>query len=211
MASFPTSVKTFTSKSAGQTVASAHMNDVQDEVNAIEAGYLQGSARLNSSHSTLAALSVAGGSTFTSRPLMPPPEMALVYLESTGAVASSALSTVAWNAQSFVGNSSMHSTGTNPQRLIPQTTGMFQAICQVLFTANANLSARNVAIDDSSGGQIAVARVSSNSDTPYLTVIGYKRFDQVGGYLTARLQFAGGSTVSVSTGVGNTWFALQKL
>lgn len=63
MASFPTSAKTFTTKSAAQTIASAHMNDVQDEVNAIEVGYLQGSARLNSSHSTMVALSVSGGST----------------------------------------------------------------------------------------------------------------------------------------------------
>ena len=63
MASFPTSAKTFTSKSAGQTIASAHMNDAQDEINAIEVGYLQGSARLNSSHSTMVALSVSGGST----------------------------------------------------------------------------------------------------------------------------------------------------
>lgn len=35
-AAFPTSVKTFTSRSAGQAIASAHINDLQDEVNAVE-------------------------------------------------------------------------------------------------------------------------------------------------------------------------------
>lgn len=70
MASFPDSVKTFGTRSAGQKVASAHMNDVQGEINAIEDGYLNGTARLNSSHSTVAALSVSGGSTFASAVLV---------------------------------------------------------------------------------------------------------------------------------------------
>lgn len=63
MSDYPTSAKTFTTKTGGQTIAASHMNDVQDEVNAIEVGLLQGSARLNSSHSTMVALSVTGGST----------------------------------------------------------------------------------------------------------------------------------------------------
>lgn len=41
-ASYPTSVKTFTSRSAGQVIASATTNDLQDEVNAIESGLLNG-------------------------------------------------------------------------------------------------------------------------------------------------------------------------
>lgn len=66
MANFPNSVTTFATRSAGQKVASAHVNALQDEVNAIEDGYLNGTARLNSSHSTLAALSVIGNSTLAS-------------------------------------------------------------------------------------------------------------------------------------------------
>lgn len=65
MAQFPTSAKTFTPRSNGQTIDAAHVGDLQDEVAAIEDGYLNGSARLNSSNSTLANLSVAGGSTLT--------------------------------------------------------------------------------------------------------------------------------------------------
>lgn len=36
MASFPSSVKTFTTRNAGDTIQPAHVNDLQDEVNALE-------------------------------------------------------------------------------------------------------------------------------------------------------------------------------
>jgi hypothetical protein len=64
MASFPTTAKSFASRSNGQTLDAAHVGDLQDEVSAVESGYLGGTARLNSSHSTVVALSVTGGSTF---------------------------------------------------------------------------------------------------------------------------------------------------
>lgn len=66
MASFPDSVKSFAARSNGQTIDAAHVGDLQDEVNAIEAGYLNGTARLNSSASTLASLDVNGNSTLAS-------------------------------------------------------------------------------------------------------------------------------------------------
>lgn len=64
MASFPGAVKTFVTRNAGDTIQPSHVNDLQDEVNAIEAGYLNGTANLNSSASTVASLSVTGGATF---------------------------------------------------------------------------------------------------------------------------------------------------
>lgn len=41
-ASYPTSVKVFTTKTTGETIAAAHVNDLQDEVVAIEQGLLNG-------------------------------------------------------------------------------------------------------------------------------------------------------------------------
>lgn len=41
-ASFPNAVKTFAVRSGGQTIAAAHVNDLQDEVNAIEAALITG-------------------------------------------------------------------------------------------------------------------------------------------------------------------------
>jgi hypothetical protein len=43
-ASYPSSVKSFSTKTAGQTIGSAHINDLQDEVVAIENGLLNGLA-----------------------------------------------------------------------------------------------------------------------------------------------------------------------
>src|SRR5580765_5470319 len=63
MASYPTAVKVFTTKNAGDTIQAADVDDLQDEVNAIEAGLLNGTAPLNSSNSTLATLSVTGAAT----------------------------------------------------------------------------------------------------------------------------------------------------
>src|SRR5574343_672390 len=59
-ASYPTSAKTFTTKNAGDTIQPGHLNDLQDEVAAIEAGLLNGTAPLNSSNSTIANLVVTG-------------------------------------------------------------------------------------------------------------------------------------------------------
>lgn len=64
MADFPTSVFNPANRSNGQTIDASHVNNLQAEVTAIEDGYLNGTARLNSSKSTVAALSVAGASTF---------------------------------------------------------------------------------------------------------------------------------------------------
>jgi hypothetical protein len=65
MATFPGGVFSPTTKSNGQVVDASHINDLQSEITAIEDGYRNATAPLNSSGSTLATLSVAGGSTFT--------------------------------------------------------------------------------------------------------------------------------------------------
>jgi hypothetical protein len=64
MATYPGGVKTFTTKTDNiDTVSASHVNDLQDEVNAIEDGLLNGSAQLSCSNATAKALSVTGGST----------------------------------------------------------------------------------------------------------------------------------------------------
>lgn len=61
---YPTSVQTFATHNKDDTIEGEHVNTLQTEVNAIEDGLLNATARLNSSNSTVAALSVTGGSTF---------------------------------------------------------------------------------------------------------------------------------------------------
>lgn len=64
MTNFPGSAPSFAAKTPGQVIASAHINAIQDEVVAIGGGYVNGTAPLNSSNSTLAHIS-AGSSTIT--------------------------------------------------------------------------------------------------------------------------------------------------
>jgi hypothetical protein len=59
---FPGSVFSFTNKSAGQTIQSATINDLQNELTAVENALVNGPLTLPAS--TVASLSVAGGSTF---------------------------------------------------------------------------------------------------------------------------------------------------
>lgn len=63
MASYPGAVKIFATRANGQTIDASHVNDLQDEVNAIEAGLLNGTANLQSSNTTVVNLSVLGNTT----------------------------------------------------------------------------------------------------------------------------------------------------
>ena len=225
MANFPTSVYSPASKSAGQTITAAFFNDPDGEITAIEDGYLNGVARLNSSHSTVAALSVTGGSTlagtlqvtggssFTVRPVAPPPDVALVFLASTRTIGSSVNSTLGWLSQGILTNSSMHSTGTNPERLIPQATGVYRVAAQLSVSENST-GFRQVIIRDSSGSQVAAQTQPANAvagNGSLLQAVGLKRFDVVGGYVVLDFVNSGASTLSLGAGIGNSWFSLEKL
>src|SRR3990167_5149863 len=165
MPSYPTSVFAPTNKSAGQTIQHTHVNDLQDEVVAIEGGLRNGTAPLNSSGSTVATLSVAGGSTFagtmqvtggstfTVRPVAPPPDSVKLALASTLAVASGVVSTAAWAAGDHITNSSLFS-GAQSSRVTPQSTGVYLATANIEFNFNSS-GLRRIRIVDSSWGVLA--------------------------------------------------------
>ena len=162
MASYPTSVKSFTTKNTNDVIQAAHMNDVQDEVNAIEAGIVNGTARVVSS-----GLSVTGGSTFAVRPFAPPPDAALVFRNSTYAVASSANSTISWTDQVILTNSSMHSTGTNPERLTPQSTGLYLITAQIGLESASSGVVYGARLVDSSGAYVGQQLFGSTGTLHY--------------------------------------------
>lgn len=60
MAQFPTAVKSFTTRNVGDVIQPGHVNDLQDEVNAIEAGIVNGTAPLSASNVTVNNLTVTG-------------------------------------------------------------------------------------------------------------------------------------------------------
>jgi hypothetical protein len=114
-------------------------------------GLLNGTAPLNSSRSTAAALHVTGNSTFAVRPIEPPPHAAQVFAESTHALGSSATSTLSFTGQAYAINSSLHSTATNPERLTPQSTGLWRFTAQVNTNPVSTLTPIQVSIVDSRG------------------------------------------------------------
>jgi hypothetical protein len=213
--SFPTSVFSPGTKSAGNVIQPSHVNDLQDEVVAIESGYLNGTAPLNSSNSTVANLQVTGGSTFAVRPTFTPPDAAKVFLVAPASLASSVASTVSFLAQSYLINSSVHSTTTNPERLIPQSTGVYRFTAQCRVSQPSANNQVQLRIEDSSNAAIAaqdVTQLSAIGALATINVSGTKRFDAVGGY--AKVVFtnvAVASTVTLSSGIENTWFSMEKL
>lgn len=246
MASFPDSVKSFAARSSGQTIDASHVGDLQDEVNAIESGYLNGTARLNSSASTLASLDVNGNSTLASsitlgaipyvfpssggstgdvltcvstsgstmglewRPVTSVAEAARVELSAQVALAASSAA-VAWNQQVFVTNSSIHSTGTNPSRLTPQSTGIFQFTAVCTFEPGASGSTRHIIyIEDSSAtvvGQFDDRFPSPQKATYNLSCL--KRFDVTGGW--CRVVVAPQGSTSQLVGGAESHFSMVKL
>lgn len=217
MANFPASVYSPSAVSNGQTIDAARDNGQDAEITAIESGYLQGTAPLNSSNSTVAnlvvtgALQVSGGSTFAVRPVCPPPDIAQVTLQSTVTIGSSVLSTLAWTTDQYVSNSSMHSTGVNPERLIPQTTGFYRVTANVVTGLFASTGAVALAIRDSSANNIGNVQYGASSQVHIVTSVGYKRVDALGTYFVVVYGQTGQSTMSLLSGIVNTWAVMEKL
>ncbi len=199
-ASYPGAVKTSATRSAGQTIDASHINDLQDEVNAIESGLLNGTAPLTSSNAVVNALSVSSNSTFAVRPVMPPPDCVVARLESTQALVSSVA--VAFARNDFITNSSLHSTGTNPDRFIPQSTGLWELTVGIAFNANSS-GHRRITIQDSSNevlGDVAIGANAVAGAGTNIQLAAFKRFDALGGYMRVSAENNGASTMSLSTG-----------
>ena len=216
MATYPGAVKTFTSKAdgAGNTINASHINDLQDEVNAIEDGLLNGTAPVNSSRITAASLSVAGGSTFVGVMSLPAVDAARLELAAALAVANNSTTAIAWTVQTLLTNSSMHSTVTAPSQVSFHSTGVYW--CQATITWNAANSSQYVlAVEDSSGAIIAYDSYSQTSSVVSggltMTAGGLKHVALLGASPWIRVVVrAIGSTNSVDATAGRTQFNVFK-
>lgn len=235
MASYPTSVKSFTTKNTGDVVQASHINDLQDEVNAIEAGLRNGTAPINAAGSTVTSLVVtggstlaslvvsggstlatlqAGGSTFSVRPVEPPPDAAQVTLAAAFNLANNSTTAITWAEQTYLINSSMHSTASNSDRLVPQSTGLWCITGNIVGSVALTQSTASlrVVIEDSSGAELAKeSETGAGGHEPGLNLVGYKRFDSLAASPWARIVARvkdGGSTQSLST---VSWLAMRKL
>jgi hypothetical protein len=118
MASFPNSIFSPATRSAGQVIASAHMNDVQGELVAIEDGLRNGTAPLNSSNSTFNTVTV---SSLFSAPAQP--RCAVV------STASSTFTSTAYVGFNFTSQDynigGMHSTASNSSAVTIASSGTY--------------------------------------------------------------------------------------
>jgi len=185
MAQYPGAVKTFTTRNAGDVIQPSHVNDLQDEVNAIEAGLLQGTAPLNSSNSTVANLTVTG-TTFW--------KTDYVFLSQTSTqTISSGGATQAMDFQNEILNSGgMHSTSANSSRVTFASTGVYliqglvnipnastgSLVGQLVLNDVTNISPRfTVNAEPTASGHggtvapMALWRITSTSDYVTLQVI----------------------------------------
>ena len=150
MATYPTAVKTFTTKNdgAGNIIQASHINDLQDEITAIEDGLLNGTAPVNSSritasasqitNSTVTNLSVTTASTIAELFVTKAPPSARVFSTVSQALQSGSLVELTFESQQFVSTSAMHSTGTNPARLIPPSSGVYLVTGHAAFNDNSS-------------------------------------------------------------------------
>jgi hypothetical protein len=135
MANYPTSVPSFTNKSAGQTIASAHINSLQDEVVAIGGGLLNGFAHVLASTGSVRLQFKQSMAKATSTGLI--------------GVADNTLTTVGLGSEDF-DTDGLHDNATNNSRLTAKVDGKY------LVTAYANWS-----INSSGTRQLRLARNST--------------------------------------------------
>lgn len=155
MASFPNAVVSFPTRNTGDVITAAFFNDPNAEIVAIEAGYLQGTAPLNSSNSTMVSLSVTGNSTIggalsvtgnaTIGGALSAAAQPYCILRN-GAVQS--VGTAAWTGLNFdtedEDRGSLHSTSVNSSRITITSTGVYTLFASASFAANSSGTFRGI-------------------------------------------------------------------
>jgi hypothetical protein len=215
MASYPGSVKTFATRSAGQTIDASHVNDLQDEVNAIENGLLNGGAPINSSRITATALSVSAGSTLTTLTatgIVTGSAQPRCRLYNVGAqtIGNASLTPLTWDSEEYdVGG--MHSTASNPSRItVPAGgDGLYLLIANVAFAANSTGGRDALLLKNSS--QIAYHRVHTvDANIATFQVMAMTQA-VAGDFFVADVIQSCSSNLATSTGNEIHWFSAAKL
>jgi hypothetical protein len=153
MASFPTSVKTYATRNNGDTIQASHVNELGDEITAIEDGYRNATAPLNSSKSTVATLSVAGGSTFTGDVTMSgelfvtkSPPITVARTSSAVAIPNAAYTAIDLYINDVLSTSTMHSTSSNPSRIIMPSSGIYHITGRISWSDFSTAGQRQLQI-----------------------------------------------------------------
>lgn len=254
MASYPNAVKSFTSKNAGDTIQPSHVNDLQDEIAALEDGLLNGTAPINSSRitapaaqisnatissltvsvmsitnlqttasttaslnvttgSTMAALNVTGMSSLADLQVAAAAPAVRVSNSANIAVGDASTTRLTFNTDVFTSTSGMHSTTTNPGRLIATSSGIYCITGTVTWAPNSSgLRQARIVINGSSFATIqTVPSVGGafNTDQNITTIY---RFASSGSYAELEVyQNSGGSLNVLASGDHSPTFAMTKI
>jgi len=231
MADYPTSVKTFTTKVADQVIDPAHVNDLQDEVNAIETGLLNGLAHdlnpLTDSSRSLGSSALqwkngyfsslyVGGVAVTGAGGTP--NAVRVSLSTRTQIAATSTQTILWGNVVFdTSTGDMFDSTVSQEHLVPASSGIYQCRVQVAYDISAQVASTGafiLSILDSSGDEVARYQERLNSTTlGAISAAGLKYFGSVAGstqWIRASIYSAAGATVSLENNV-TTFFEMVKL
>lgn len=255
-ASYPTAAKSFTVKNTGDIIQAADVDDLQDEVTAIEQTLITGPITLpavtaasavvtgasslaslhvtggstfagsfTSSNSTVNNLNVVGGSTLASLTVtssnttlkelfvtVPPPSVR-AFNSVKFDVANNARAAVTLNSDRYVNPTSMHSTGSNPSRLIAPSSGVYLITGHVTWALASTSAGGLAALEVQLNGATLIAQqynptITNSISQSVATVYNLSAAD----YVEMTVIQITGSTASLSVS-GNTSpeFTLTKL
>jgi len=157
-ATFPGGVKVFTTKAAGEQIASAHINDLQAEVVAVE-------TELKKTTGSVVDHGALTGLTDNDHPqyLLAERYAVKAYRDATTftLTTSGTLYAVPLNQESY-DTHAQHDNTTNPSRLTCKKAGMYLVLGTVTFGVNSTGN-RDVLIQKNGGSYLGQQRLSANA------------------------------------------------
>jgi len=195
-ASYPISVKTYTTKNTGETIQAIFLTEMELEITAIESGLLTGTAPLNSSNSTMVNLSVTGGATFAAFTLGASTVASLVVSSNMTVTGASTFT------GRIVASSGLTVTGAS-------TFGTVQAGASTVGTLQAGAST-HTSLSVSGGSTFGTVQAGA-STAASLVISGGSTFGtvQAGASTAASLVVTGGSTFGTVQAGASTMSALS--
>ncbi len=157
-ASYPSAVKAFATRAAGQTIDPSHVNELQDEVTAIEAGITQGTAPVTSSRITATALNITGSSTLAALVIPSTGRVGCRLTQSANvAVGAGATVGVSWDGEDFdVGG--LHSTAVNSSQIALPRLGPWMVGAYVTWSPSTSGGYRDVRVVLNDAAVVAMQR-----------------------------------------------------
>jgi hypothetical protein len=161
LANYPTADPSFSNKSANQTIASAHINAVQDEIVAIGSA-LRGTLQHDVTIASGKSLNVVGTSTFTggvvcsSNVTLSGQARCVLNKTSTMSIASGSFGNVAWETEvADVGG--MHAANSSLITIPTGCSGTYHVVASAQFAASS-VGSRAIRVNQS-GSEIVGGRV----------------------------------------------------